>query len=75
MDLEFRKKLTTYGITQEEYEAMDPKEKDKINKQINRELKSDKTAAVGKSLSSIGCLLMLIPIAIIIIMFIWSILF
>ncbi len=75
MDLEFREKLTTYGITQEEYEAMDPKEKDKVNKQINRELKAEKTAAVGKGISSVGCLIVLIPIAIILIVIIWNILF
>jgi len=75
MDLEFRKKLTTYGISAEEYEAMDKKEKDKIDKKIKVELRAEKTAAVGKGISSIGCMIMLIPIAIILVIFIWNLIF
>ncbi|WP_130806507.1 hypothetical protein [Senegalia massiliensis] len=66
-DLDFRKKLTEYGISKEEYEAMTEEEKSKIDKKIKTELKSDNIKKVGKGIQGVGCLMILIPIAIVMI--------
>ena len=72
MDLEFRKKLTTYGISAEEYENMDSVEKAKIDKKLKAEIKGESITKVGEGIKAVGCLIILIPIMIGLIIFIVS---
>lgn len=71
-DLEFRKFLTTYGISYEEYEGMADKKKQELIDKFNREMKSDNLNKIGQGLQGLGCLIMLIPILLILLFFLFS---
>ena len=64
-NLEFRKFLTTYGISYEEYQQLDEAERQKLLNKFKAETKSDTFNKIGKGLQGIGCLIMLIPILLI----------
>lgn len=72
MDLDFRRKLTEYGISVEEYNNMTEREKADIDNRINAELNHMKRAAVASGLQGLGCSIMLIPILIIFLIIIWA---
>lgn len=82
MDLDFRKYLTTFGITYEEYERMTEDKKQELIKRFNGEQKIIKInqkaegfKAVGEGLQGCGCIIILIPIVIVLLWFIKSLLF
>jgi len=64
-NLEFRKFLTTYGISYEEYQQLDEAERQKLLNKFKAETKSYTFNKIGKGLQGIGCLIMLIPIRLI----------
>lgn len=71
MNLDFRKKLTEYGVTIEEYNNMTEEQKAEINRKINAELKANKFKTIGEGVQGCGCILMLLPILGILLLFIW----
>lgn len=82
MGLDFRKYLTTFGITYEEYERMtEDKKQELINRfnqeqkvaKINKKAEGFKTA--GEGIQGCGCIIILIPIAIALLWFIKSLIF
>ena len=72
-NLEFRKFLNAYGLSYEEYEALPEEQKKELEKTFNTQNKAEKTKAVGEGLKGVGCILILIPIAIALVGIIWSI--
>lgn len=81
-NLDFRKYLTTYGISLEEYEKMEDIQKKKLidkfnieNKEKTRAEKADSLDKFGKGLQGCGCLIILIPILIVLIYFIITMIF
>ncbi len=72
-NLEFRKFLNGYGLSYDEYEALPDEQKKELEKLFKTQQNADKTKAVGEGLKGIGCILMLIPVAIALIGIIWSI--
>lgn len=68
MNLEFRKFLTTYGISHEEYESMEDNKKQELINKFNQEMKQQRTQGIskgmqdiGKGCQGIGCALILLP--------------
>lgn len=68
--LEFRKFLTEYGYTYDQYQELEQKEKDKIRKKFKTQNVSNKMGDVGKGIQGCGCVLILLPILAILIYFI-----
>ena len=73
-DLEFRKFLTEYGLTYEEYENMTEDKKKELKKKYKLQNTSNNFKIAGDGMKGCGCILMLLPIAAILIYFIISIL-
>lgn len=74
-NLEFRKFLTTYGISYEEYEGMAETQKEELVKKFKEETRTSNLENIGKGLQGLGCLIILIPVLIIMIYFIFSVIF
>lgn len=74
-NLEFRKFLTTYGISYEEYKQLTEEEKQELIKKFKTETKASNLEGIGKGLQGLGCLIILVPILIILIYFIFSVIF
>jgi hypothetical protein len=72
-DLEFRKFLTLYGISYEEFEGMDNEEKQKLVNKFKAETKTNNLESIGKGLQGLGCLIILVPILLILLYFMFSI--
>lgn len=71
-NLEFRKFITTYGISYEEYEKMEDSEKEEIISKFESETKTDNMDKLGKGLQGCGCLIILIPILLGLLFFLFS---
>jgi hypothetical protein len=78
-NLEFRKYLTTYGISVEEYEGMPEEKKQELINGFNQMIKSEKAQrtgenikTVGETIKSIGCLMMMVPLLIVCVIIIFS---
>lgn len=71
-NLDFRKFLTTYGISYEEYQEMAEEKKQELISKFKREVKTKTLDDVGKGLQGCGCLLILIPIILISLYFMYS---
>ena len=79
-ELDFRKYLTTYGINYEEYQGMTEEKKKELIDRFNKETqqqkvqsKSDGIKSAGEAVKSIGCLIMLVPIVLVLLSFIWAV--
>lgn len=79
-EFEFRKFLTTYGISFEEYENMTTLKKQELlmkyeshQKAIKSQNKAAAMTNIGEGLSSCGCILMLIPVVVICLFIIFAI--
>ena len=72
-NLEFRKFLNGYGLTYEQYEVLPEEQKLELEKRFRVQSKSEKTDVIGEGLKGVGCILILIPIAIALVGIIWSI--
>jgi hypothetical protein len=60
-NMDFRKWLTQYGYTYDEYEQMGDKEKEQILKRFKSETSTDKLKTVGEGIRGCGCLIILVP--------------
>lgn len=60
--LEFKKYLTTYGITFDEYKAMNEKEKLKLMEKYLAQQRQETYKGLADLFKGIGCLAILIPI-------------
>ncbi len=81
-NLEFRKFLTTYGISYEEYQSMSIDQQTELLGTFNAEthmVKQNETvdgiATCGQALEGCGCSIMLLPIIIVLLFIAFSILF
>ncbi len=72
MDLEFRKYLTNYGISLEEYKNMDETQKKELINKFEKETRQDSLGKVGKGLQGAGCLIILVPILLILLIFFFA---
>lgn len=72
-NLEFRKFLTTYGIRYDEYKDMDKEERQKLLDTFKSETKTDNIGKIGQGLQGCGCLIMLIPILLVLLYFLFEI--
>jgi len=71
-NLEFRKFITTYGVSYEEYEKMADGEKEELVSKFRSQTKTENIDKVGKGLQGCGCLIMLIPILLGLLFFLFS---
>lgn len=71
-NLEFRKFLTTYGISYKEFERMSEKEKQELITKFKSETRSDNLKKVGAGLQGLGCLIILVPVLLILLYFLFS---
>jgi hypothetical protein len=71
-NLEFRKFLTSYGISYEEYKRLEDPEKQELLKKFKSETKSDNLSKIGKGMQGLGCLIMLIPILLILLFLLFA---
>lgn len=81
-NLEFRKFITAYGVSYDEYKNMEHEQKLELTnkfkeneKEIKRSEKADNLQSVGKGLQGLGCLIILLPILIAFLYFIFSMIF
>lgn len=81
-NLDFRKFLTTYGISYEEYLAMSIDQQSELLGRFNAEMQrvrqietSDGIASCGQAMEGCGCSLMLVPLVIFLLFMAFSILF
>ena len=79
-DLEFRKFLTTYGVSNKEYESLPEEQKQELINKYNQEHKAaitqgkaDTLKNVGAGMQGCGCSMMLIPILAILLIIIFII--
>lgn len=73
MDLEFRKFLTSYGITYEEYMDMEDEKKKELIDEFNKEQRTVGLQKLGEGMQGCGCSLMLLPVVIFLLFFIYLI--
>lgn len=73
-NMDFRKWLTSYGYTYEQYQEMDEAEKKKVEKRFKAENTGENFKKVGDGLKGLGCLIILIPIAAVLLFIIFNIL-
>jgi hypothetical protein len=78
-NLEFRKYLTTYGISVEEHEGMPEEKKQELINGFNQTVKAEKAQrtgenikTVGETIKGIGCLMMMVPLLIVCVIIIFS---
>lgn len=78
-NLDFRKFLTEYGLSYEEYETMTEEEKQQLvdrfkkGKQINaRAEKAENLKKIGAGIQGCGCLIMLIPVLLILLFILFT---
>lgn len=79
-DLEFRKFLTTYGISFEEYQNMSDEQKQELitkyegEQRFNNQQETANTIQnIGDGIKSCGCIIVLIPVLILFVIILWSI--
>lgn len=71
-NLEFGKFLATYGINYEEYQRLEESKKQELLNKFKLETKSDNLSKIGKGIQGCGCLIMLVPILLILLYFLFS---
>lgn len=71
-NLEFRKFLNNYMISYEEYEGMEEMQKQELIKKFKAETKSDRLENISKTFKGCGCLIILVPILLILLYFMFS---
>ena len=81
-NLDFRKFLTTYGISFEEYQKMGVEQQSELLGRFNAEMQkvrqiqtSEGIASCGQALEGCGCSLMMLPIVIVLLFIAFSVLF
>lgn len=71
-NLEFRKFLTEYGISNEEYENMTDEEKQKLTDKFKQKEKANNLNKIGNGFKGCGCLIMMIPLLILLLYVLFS---
>lgn len=71
--LEFRKFLTEYGITYEEYRNMTDEKQKEIEKRFKTQNAANNFKIAGQGIQGCGCILVLLPILAILLFFIFSV--
>lgn len=78
--LEFRKFITEYGYTYQEYEKLNEEDQEKLKnefeikqKNLKTQEKQESIKSVGEGIQGCGCILMLIPVAIVFLVIVWAI--
>lgn len=72
-NLEFRKFLTEHGITYEEYLNMTEEKQKEIEKRFKTQNTANNFKVAGQGIQGCGCILILLPILLILLYFIFSI--
>lgn len=71
-NMEFRKFLTEYSISIEEYENMADEEKQKLLNKFNHKEKTENLNKIGDGIKGCGCLIMLVPILLILLLLLFT---
>lgn len=74
-NMDFRKWLTEYGYTYEEYQQMGEEEKKKIDKRFKTESKAGTLTAMANGAQGCGCLLILLPVFAILMFLLFNMIF
>ena len=72
-NMSFRKYLQEHGVSYEEFETMSEVKQQEILKAFKIQNRGNNIQDIGEAMQGCGCMIILIPIAIVLIMFIWGV--